>query len=166
MTICQTHQRYWLPKDYFLVVSLWTPLKQSSFIFLMGGEKEGSFAEKGPYHHHLQQPKGRELGSGLAEEFELILCSSRQGSAASPFLICMRSLLPFMTHSLHGSNPSIAPPRMSLFLTATWSLMGQPDRLVQLLSARVFYPKVTLSSLPTLVSKSESLSPVSWGCGN
>ena len=94
------------------MVSLWTPLKQSSFIFLMGGEKEGSFAEKGPYHHHLQQPKGRELGSGLAEEFELILCSSRQGSAASPFLICMRSLLPFMTHSLHGSNPSIAAPRV------------------------------------------------------
>ena len=65
MTICQTRQRYWLPKDYFFVVSLWTPLKQSSFIFLMGREKEGSFPEKGPYHHHLQQPKVRELGSGL-----------------------------------------------------------------------------------------------------
>ena len=47
------------PKIIFLwfLYTLWTPLKQFPFIFLMGGEKEGSFTEKGPYHHHLQQPK-------------------------------------------------------------------------------------------------------------
>lgn len=116
------------PKIIFLwfLYTLWTPLKQFPFIFLMGGEKEGSFAEKGPYHHRLQQPKVKSawLWPSLAEESELTLCSSRQGSGASPFLTCMRSLLPFMSHSLHGSDTSIAPPRACCSPTKIWGSTG------------------------------------------
>lgn len=43
---------------------------------------------------------------------------------------------------------------------SAWSLGA-----AALLSARVFYPKVTLSSSPTLVSKSESLSQLPGGVG-
>lgn len=66
------------------------------FIFSVGGAKEVSFTEEDPLHPSLET-----LAQALAEEPELVLCSSGQGGGASPFLACIH-LPPLLSPSLHG----------------------------------------------------------------
>ena len=130
VTICQTHQRYWLPKDHFFVVSLYSmDTFETVPFYFFNGRREGRVIRwEGPLPPPPPTAQGYErLALALAEKSELTLCSSRQRSGASPFLTCMRSLLPFTSHNLHGSDTSIAPPRACCGPTKIWGSTGNGE---------------------------------------
>lgn len=100
-----TSQRLFL---WFLSGHLWN----SRLLFFQWDERRKAHSLRRAPTTTSNSPRLESLALALVEEFELILCSSRQGSGASPFLTCMHSLLAFMSHSLHGSDTSTAPFRV------------------------------------------------------